>query len=42
MSLNNAIQRFPPNLIATLFNFRPAAYFRIPEQELLAPQVNLR
>jgi LemA protein len=42
MSLNNAVQTFPSNLIAGPFNFKPGAYFDVPETEKEAPKVDLR
>ena len=42
MSLNNAVQSFPSNLIAGPFNFRTGTYFEVPETEKEAPKVDLR
>ena len=42
MSLNNAVQSFPSNLVANMFRFAEAAYFEVPEAETAAPKVNLR
>lgn len=42
MSLNNAVQSFPSNLIAGNFGFKPGAYFEIPEMEMATPKVDLR
>ncbi|RMD68174.1 MAG: LemA family protein [Gammaproteobacteria bacterium] len=42
MALNNAIQSFPSNLIASLFRFEEARYFELPEVERAVPRVDLR
>jgi LemA protein len=42
MSLNNAVQTFPSNLIAGPFNFKIGTYFEVPETEKEAPKVDLR
>ena len=42
MSLNNAVQSFPTNLIANMFGFNIATYFEVPEAEKAAPKVDLR
>jgi len=42
MSLNNAVQSFPTNLIANMFGFVAGTYFEVPEGEKAAPKVDLR
>ncbi|MGH6931858.1 MAG: LemA family protein [Dongiaceae bacterium] len=42
MSLNNAVQSFPTNLIANMFGFNIATYFEVPETEQAVPKVDLR
>jgi LemA protein len=42
MSLNNAVQSFPTNLIANMFGFATATYFEAPEAEKAVPKVDLR
>ena len=42
MSLNNAVQGFPTNLIANMFGFNIATYFEVPEAEKATPKVDLR
>jgi LemA protein len=42
MSLNNAVQEFPSNIIAGLFQFRMATYFEVAETETATPKVDLR
>jgi LemA protein len=42
IELNNGIQSFPANLVATLFRFRGATYFQVPEGQSAAPVVDLR
>lgn len=42
MSLNNAVQSFPSNIIANLFRFTEATYFEVPEAETAVPKVDLR
>ena len=38
-NLNNAVERFPANLVANLFGFKAAPYFEAAEAEKAAPQV---
>ncbi|MEJ2380369.1 MAG: LemA family protein [Gammaproteobacteria bacterium] len=42
MSLNNAVQSFPSNIMANMFNFKEATYFEVPETETAVPKVDLR
>lgn len=46
MSMNNAVESFPSNLVARQFGFQKAEYFEIPEAERTAvqaaPKVDLR
>ena len=42
MSLNNAIETFPSNIVAGMFGFKTATYFEVPETETAVPAVNLR
>ncbi len=42
MALNNAVQSFPSNIIASLFRFQEARYFEVPETAFEAPRVDLR
>jgi LemA protein len=42
MSLNNAVQSFPSNIIAGMFHFTEATYFEVPEGETAVPKVDLR
>jgi LemA protein len=46
MSMNNAVESFPSNLVARQFNFQKAEYFELPEAERAAvqqvPKVDLR
>jgi LemA protein len=42
MSLNNAVQSFPTNVIANMFGFVAGTYFEVPEAEKAAPKVDLR
>jgi LemA protein len=42
MSLNNAVESFPSNIVAGLFAFRQATYFEVPETEMATPKVDLR
>lgn len=39
MSFNNAVQRFPSNLIANMFNFKEYEFFDIDEKEMKAVKV---
>ncbi|HKK04507.1 MAG TPA: LemA family protein [Gammaproteobacteria bacterium] len=42
MSLNNAVQSFPSNMVANMFRFTEATYFEVPQAETAVPKVNLR
>jgi len=42
MSLNNAVQSFPSNLIAGNFGFTPGQYLEVPPTETAVPKVDLR
>jgi LemA protein len=42
MSLNNAVQEFPSNIVASMFRFTEATYFEVPETETATPKVDLR
>jgi len=42
MALNNGVEVFPSNIVAGLFNFKPATYFEVPETETATPKVDLR
>jgi LemA protein len=42
MTLNNAVQSFPSNIVAGMFAFREATYFEVPETETAVPKVDLR
>lgn len=42
MALNNAVETFPSNLIASMFAFKHATYFEVAEAETATPTVNLR
>jgi LemA protein len=39
MDYNNRVQMFPTNIVASLFNFRPAEFYRVPETEREVPRV---
>ncbi len=39
MDYNNAIQMFPSNVFANVFNFKPAEFYAVPEAEREAPKV---
>ncbi len=41
MELNNRIQKFPTNIIAAIFSFKPMDYFEIMPEEKEAPKVDL-
>jgi LemA protein len=41
MRYNTALQVFPQNIIAGIFNFKPFEFFEIPEEEREAPKVDL-
>ena len=40
MALNNGVQEFPSNIVAGLFNFKPATYFEVPEGETATPSAD--
>lgn len=42
MALNNAVQSFPSNYMAGMFNFKEATYFQVAEVETAVPKVDLR
>ena len=42
MSLNNAVESFPSNIVANVFGFRHGTYFEVPEAETAVPKVDLR
>ena len=42
MALNNAVEAFPSNIVAGMFNFKPATYFEVAEVETATPKVDLR
>jgi LemA protein len=42
MALNNGIETFPSNIVAGMFNFKPATYFEVVETETVTPKVDLR
>jgi len=42
MSLNNAVESFPSNILAGMFGFNMATYFEVPEGETATPRVDLR
>lgn len=42
MSMNNKVQTFPSNLVASAFGFTAEAYFEVPEVEKATPMVSLR
>jgi len=42
MGMNNGVETFPANIIASLFGFKQATYFEVPEEEKAVPKVNLR
>jgi LemA protein len=42
MALNNAVQSFPSNIVASTFHFTEESYFEIPETETAVPKVDLR
>lgn len=39
MDYNNRVQMFPSNIIASIFNFKPAEFYRVPETEREVPKV---
>lgn len=42
MTLNNRIQKFPTNIIAAIFSFKPMDYFDITPEETEPPKVDLK
>ncbi len=40
MDYNNRVQMFPTNIIAAIFRFSPAEFYRVPEMEKEAPKVS--
>ena len=40
-SYNVAVKRFPNNLYATMFNFKEAPYYQIPEAARAVPKVDM-
>ena len=42
MALNNGVEMFPSNIVAGMFNFKPATYFEVVEAETATPKVDLR
>lgn len=42
LTYNNAIQMFPTNIIAGMFNFTARQFFDAPEEETAVPKVDLR
>ncbi len=42
MSLNNAVESFPGNMVAGVFGFRRASYFEVAEVETGPVVVDLR
>ncbi len=42
MALNNGVEVFPSNIVAGMFNFKPATYFEVAEVETATPKVDLR
>lgn len=42
MELNNAVQSFPTNYMAGMFNFKEATYFEVAANEAAVPKVDLR
>ncbi|MHB8174143.1 MAG: LemA family protein [Nitrospirota bacterium] len=36
---NASLRRFPDNMIASMFNFKPAAYFKVPKEAQAVPKV---
>jgi len=42
LTYNNAIQMFPTNIIAGMFNFTVRQFFDTPEEETAVPKVDLR
>ncbi len=39
MDYNNRVQMFPTSVIAAMFSFKPAEFYRVPEAEREAPKV---
>ena len=42
MTMNNAVEQFPSNIIANMFNFKQETYFQVEEVEKAVPKVDLR
>ncbi|MGB5261488.1 MAG: LemA family protein [Gammaproteobacteria bacterium] len=42
MAMNNGVEVFPSNIVAGMFNFKPATYFEVVETETATPKVDLR
>ncbi len=42
MAMNNAVETFPSNIVAGMFNFTRGTYFEVPETETAVPKVDLR
>jgi LemA protein len=42
MAMNNGVEVFPSNIVAGMFNFKPAIYFEVVETEMATPKVDLR
>lgn len=42
MAINNAVQSFPSNIMANMFNFQSATYFEVAEADTAVPSANLR
>jgi LemA protein len=41
LELNNRVETFPTNIIATQFGFHPADYFQVPAEDQALPKVDL-
>ncbi len=39
LEYNNRVQMFPSNIVAAIFNFKPAEFYRVPEAEREVPKV---
>lgn len=42
LNYNNAVQRFPSNIIASIFNFKEATFFETPEAERKNIEINIK
>jgi len=42
MSMNNKVQTFPSNMVASMFSFKQEEYFEVPEEQKEVPTVSLR